>query len=157
MELNEQEILDNTSDVDGLENILEEIVKRAKEMGLNEQSIASPTVSSSTVDEDEIPVPEKVNIELTNTGEMDPQTARIIRMSQVIGKFASTLALRPIGIEVVDNNPNGWGNSQPVAPAWSDSDNIWFDQDSIGDLTDAEIAWGIFNAQSALLGEKAYV
>jgi DNA primase len=26
-----------------------------------------------------------------------------------------------------------------------------------GDLTDAEIAWGIFNAQSALLGEKAYV
>jgi len=138
MELDEQDILNNTTDMDGLENILEEIVKRAKEMGLSEQDIASPTVSTSTTDVDDIPIPEvpKVPIKLTNTGEMDPQTARIFRMLQVVGKFASTLALRPIGVDVVQQD-TGWG-AAPNAPAWSDSDNIWFDYDAIGDLTNAE-------------------
>jgi hypothetical protein len=80
-----------------------------------------------TVDAPE-PVPSVV---LHNAMGMDKDTERIYRMGQVIGKFASTLALKPISVEITPDN-------QGDAPAWSDAETIYFPIKKIGDLTDPE-------------------
>lgn len=54
---------------------------------------------------------------------------RLVRMTQVFSKFAGTLTLRPIKVEVSRDGQGG-------APAWSDSDSITFSHSHIGDLTD---------------------
>jgi hypothetical protein len=67
-----------------------------------------------------------------NDSHLDAETTRRLRMSQVIAKFASTLTLRPIKVEVSTRfDPN-----HQSAPAWSDSDNIWFNQEELGELSD---------------------
>ena len=78
------------------------------------------------------PVPER-NATFTNIAELDPEQAKWLRMAQVMGKFASTLTLRPINLEVLKGN---W--EDPDAPAWSDADNIWIRQDKVGKLDDPE-------------------
>lgn len=81
--------------------------------------------------------PEPREIKLVNSDEFDPATARLLRMTQVVGKFASTLALRPINVEL-SNQTDEWGRvikTNTGAPAWSDSDNIWFDPNALGDIT----------------------
>jgi hypothetical protein len=59
---------------------------------------------------------------------LDRNTERLLRMTQVFSKFAGTLTLRPIKVEV---SRDGQGN----APAWSDSDSITFAHNHVGDLT----------------------
>ena len=73
------------------------------------------------------------NVNITNSGVLDAELARKIRMTQVITKFASTLTLRPIKVSVVNNSDPHY---QHTAPAWSDSDNIWFNENELGSLTD---------------------
>lgn len=65
---------------------------------------------------------------------LDPESARRSRMLQVVGKFASTLTLRTIRVGLADNRD---GNT-PDAPAWSDSDNIWFHPEHMGALNEPE-------------------
>ena len=62
------------------------------------------------------------------TTELDRNTERLLRMTQVFSKFAGTLTLRPIKVEV---SRDGQGS----APAWSDSDSITFAHNHVGDLT----------------------
>lgn len=64
-----------------------------------------------------------------NSSEMSPEFQRMLRLVQVSSKFASTMALRPINAHIDEQ----W---QCDAPAWSDSDNIWFNRRKVGDLTD---------------------
>jgi len=77
---------------------------------------------------EEVVIPE-ITVKVTNDKLMDPATARLIRMGQVVSKFASTLALRTIHVDTLATHDNN-------VPAWSDADNIWFNKDEMGDLTD---------------------
>ncbi len=91
----------------------------------------NPVIQDVPDDEEVLVAPPKPPKEFLNGGELDEKTARLMRMQQVIGKFASTLTLKPIGIELL--NPHDAGCQE--APAWSDSDNIWFNKASLGDIT----------------------
>ena len=68
------------------------------------------------------------------------------RLAQVVTKFSSTLLSRQIHVSV--------GTSQELSQlnvpvpnnkteAWSDAENIWFNADNIGDLTDADTALAV--------------
>ena len=70
-----------------------------------------------------------VKVTVQNDSLMSHETARLIRMGQVISKFASTLALRNITVDTQATHDDG-------VPAWSDSDGIWFNKNEMGDLTD---------------------
>ena len=78
---------------------------------------------------------------LIHTAE-DAKTARQVRMAQVISKFAGTLTLRPIQVDVVTADM-ARTKYDTQAPAWSDSEHIWFNQDDLGDLTDPQSIVGI--------------
>ena len=71
-----------------------------------------------------------------NGGKIDPNTARRIRMLQTITKFSTTLTLRPIKVLVSSRADR---DSYQEAPAWSSSDTIWFNEDSVKDLTDPKV------------------
>ena len=64
--------------------------------------------------------------------ELDRNAERLLRMTQVFSKFAGTLTLRPIKVEVSREANNG-------APAWSDSDSITFSHHHVGDLTQPRV------------------
>ena len=64
--------------------------------------------------------------------ELDRNAERLLRMTQVFTKFAGTLTLRPIKVEVSRDANNG-------APAWSDSDSITFSHHHVGDLTQPRV------------------
>jgi hypothetical protein len=81
-----------------------------------------------TVDAPEL-TKEEEKLILNNSGAMDKDTERIYRMGQVIGKFASTLALKSISVEIT---PETMGD----APAWSDAETIYFPIKHVGDLTE---------------------
>jgi hypothetical protein len=87
---------------------------------LNADGVAVPTVPQEPL------APHQVIIGATT--ELDRNTERLLRMTQVFSKFAGTLTLRPIKVEV---SRDGQGN----APAWSDSDSITFAHNHVGDLT----------------------
>jgi hypothetical protein len=72
------------------------------------------------------------NITRYNEGALNAETVRRLRMLQVVSKFASTLTLRPIKVAL----SSGSEPNHQTAPAWSDSDNIWFNDTSMGDLSD---------------------
>ena len=98
-------------------------------------------VEEEEEDDEEITIEEKKPVvpkTFTNADELDPELAKLLRMTQVVGKFASTLALRPIKVELVGNDHNA-----PDAPAWSDSDNIWFKRKDLGDITKPEVVTSI--------------
>jgi Mg-chelatase subunit ChlD len=63
---------------------------------------------------------------------LDRNAERLVRMTQVFTKFAGTLTLRPIKVEVSRDASNG-------APAWSDSDSITFSHSHVGDLTQPRV------------------
>ena len=65
------------------------------------------------------------------TRELDRNAERLVRMTQVFSKFAGTLTLRPIKVEISRDSHGSGG-----APAWSDSDSITFAHNKIGDLTE---------------------
>jgi len=63
----------------------------------------------------------------TLTGQVEaynnaPVDDRMARVAQVMSKFASTLVLKPIGVELEKSGP---------AAAWSDSDTIWFNTSEV--------------------------
>lgn len=89
-------------------------------------------VNVAVEEQEAVPVAPERSITSTNGRSLDPEVARKLRMTQVITKFASTLTLRPIKVAV--STPADKNYQQ--APAWSDSDNIWFQESSLGDLTD---------------------
>ena len=84
---------------------------------------------------------------LTNTDEMDPKLERLLRMCAVAGKFSSTLALKPIRADIVDD-PN------LDAPAWSDAENIWFNANKLGELSDPEV---VVSIKGLILHETAHI
>jgi hypothetical protein len=63
---------------------------------------------------------------------LDRNAERLVRMTQVFTKFAGTLTLRPIKVEVSREGMNS-------APAWSDSDSITFSYHHVGDLTQPRV------------------
>ena len=65
-------------------------------------------------------------VHATNTQIIDNRMARV---AQVISKFASTLVLKPVNVELVNGGD---------APAWSDSNNIWFNIKEVKVPTNAE-------------------
>ena len=60
---------------------------------------------------------------------LDRNTERLLRMTSVISRFAGTLTLRPIKVQLSEDY-------HAPAPAWSDSDSITFCAGKIGDLTE---------------------
>jgi hypothetical protein len=76
---------------------------------------------------------------VTNNHVISAEQTRRARMLQVVGKFASTLTLRSIGVELSGKHDR---NHQD-APAWSDADNIWFNEDELGDLSDFDTVLSI--------------
>jgi hypothetical protein len=86
--------------------------------------------------DDNSPTIREDKIVLYNGGEIDRDTERLLRMGQVVGKFASTLALKPIRVEVTPEHCGG-------APAWSDSETIYFQSKDVGDVTKPEVVTSI--------------
>jgi hypothetical protein len=115
---------------------------------IDEQDVVADSAPTPAVADDEpIDTEEDITIEtpkpvvpksFTNNEEIDPELVKLLRMTQVVGKFASTLSLRPIKVELVGNDHNA-----PDAPAWSDSDNIWFKRKDLGDISKPETVTSI--------------
>lgn len=74
------------------------------------------------------------NTEISNNGKLDKNYERLVRMTQVVSKFASTLTLRNIKVNLFDDK-----YSTTTAPAWSDSDSITFNRNSIKSLQDPAV------------------
>lgn len=88
-----------------------------------------PNVNTPTIIR-EVQPQEPANVEVLNSKEMSPRDARYARFSQVMGKFASTLTLRPILVEITGEHVD--------APAWSDSDSITFNRFKLGGINTPE-------------------
>ena len=76
-------------------------------------------------------VPPAVRSMVYNDTAVDKQQERLVRMSQVFSKFASTLTLRRIRVELFNGR---YMSGIPDAPAWSDSDSITFRTDLLKQL-----------------------
>lgn len=70
---------------------------------------------------------------ITNDDILDRHRERKIRLTQIAGKFGTTLALKPVYAHLVDDAPFG------DTPAWSDSENIYFSAPKLGDVTDENV------------------
>jgi hypothetical protein len=66
----------------------------------------------------------------------DTTEQRNARMTSVVSKFASALTARLIHVSMSTSakNPNHMRHIE----AWSDAENIWFNEDEMGDLTDPD-------------------
>lgn len=64
----------------------------------------------------------------------DKDYERLVRMTQVFGKFATTLLGRGIKVDVLNDT-----YASPDAPAWSDSESITFNRSKIGKLDDRAV------------------
>jgi hypothetical protein len=70
---------------------------------------------------------------LVNNAALDKNRERKIRLTQIAGKFGTTLALKPVYAHLVDDAPYG------DTPAWSDSENIYFSAPKLGDVTNEDV------------------
>lgn len=70
---------------------------------------------------------------ITNDDTLDRHRERKIRLTQIAGKFGTTLALKPVYAHLVDDAPFG------DTPAWSDSENIYFSAPKLGNVTDENV------------------
>jgi len=68
--------------------------------------------------------------EVRESAPVDRNRERAVRMAQVVEQFATRLTLRPVRCRVADRG---------VAPAWSTSNTISFNGESIGDLLDPRV------------------
>jgi hypothetical protein len=73
-----------------------------------------------------------VGFTTTNSAGLAKDRERLLRMTTVISKFASTLAARQIHVHIEE------ADKYPTE-SWSDADNIWFNMTRIKDLTDPEV------------------
>lgn len=64
----------------------------------------------------------------------DKDYERLVRMTQVFGKFATTLLGRGVKVDVHND-----AYSAPDAPAWSDSESITFNRSKMGKLDDRSV------------------
>jgi hypothetical protein len=78
------------------------------------------------------------SVRLLNTNTIDRDYERLLRMAQVVTKFASTLCLRHIQAHIDESR-----DYDIPAPAWSDSDNIWFGASKLGKLVDPKVVTAI--------------
>jgi hypothetical protein len=85
-----------------------------------------------------------------NDGALNAETVRRLRMLQVVSRFASTLTLRPIKVAL----SSGHDPNHQTAPAWSDSDNIWFNDTNMGDLSNVNT---VLNVKGLSLHEVAHI
>jgi hypothetical protein len=76
------------------------------------------------------------SITLSNTGTLNRDHERMLRMAQVVSKFASTLTLRHIKVHLESD-------IGAPAPAWSDADNIWFATNKLGKLNNPKVITAI--------------
>lgn len=67
----------------------------------------------------------------------DRDYERLVRMTQVFGKFATTLLGRGVKVDVFNEH------GAPDAPAWSDSESITFNRSKIGKLDDRAVVTGL--------------
>lgn len=102
------------NELDKILNALHGVIDEALLDGINDEVESAPS------------------IKVHNNSVLDPEQARRARMTQVVAKFASTLTLRPIHVSIA--NPS----DAPDAPAWSDSDNIWFHPNHLGYLNNPD-------------------
>jgi hypothetical protein len=65
----------------------------------------------------------------------DRDYERLVRMTQVFGKFATTLLGRAVKVDVHNDVHSG----APDAPAWSDSESITFNRSKMGKLDDRSV------------------
>lgn len=72
-------------------------------------------------------------VNILNNELLDKNRERKIRLTQIAGKFGTTLALKPVFAHLVDDAPFG------DTPAWSDSENIYFSAPKLGDVTDENV------------------
>ena len=89
-------------------------------------------VNEAVQEQEAVPAVPQRTVTATNGGALDPNVARKLRMTQVISKFASTLTLRSIKVAIATQQDKNYQD----APAWSDSDNIWFQDTSLGNISD---------------------
>ena len=96
---------------------------------------------STTIEQIQVPEEEPTPPSVTryNDSALNAETTRRLRMLQVVSKFASTLTLRPIKVAL----SSGTEPNHQIAPAWSDSDNIWFNDAMMGDLADVNTVLGV--------------
>lgn len=64
----------------------------------------------------------------------DKDYERLVRMTQVFGKFATTLLGRGVKVDLLTDT-----HMAPDAPAWSDSESITFNRSKIGKLDDRAV------------------
>ena len=75
-----------------------------------------------------VPAVPRYKVDVTDV-KLDKDYERLVRMTQVFGKFASTLLSRRVKVDLHMDMHNG-----PDAPAWSDSESITFNRHKIGKL-----------------------
>ena len=81
-----------------------------------------------------------------NELKLDKDYERLVRMTQVFGKFASTLLSRRIAVNIE--------HDAAFAPAWSDSESVTFSRKRIGKLDKPEV---ITSLRGLMLHELAHV
>jgi Mg-chelatase subunit ChlD len=89
--------------------------------------------------EEEVKVMPVIKSIVRNNELLDKDYERLMRMSQVFGKFASMLSLRNIKVDVVTE----YGQHTPDAPAWSDSNSISFRRDKLQRLDTPKAVTGL--------------
>ena len=75
--------------------------------------------------------PFKPMIKILNQEKLDANIERKIRVTQVLGKFASTVALKPIAVEIDEQAPYN-------VPAYSDASTIYLSTKSVNNLDKPE-------------------
>jgi hypothetical protein len=75
----------------------------------------------------------------------DRQKERLLRMTQVLGSFASGFTLRPVSVKLVQGGQ---------APAFSSSDRIWFNESQVADLTTKQ---GVASLKGLTLHEISHI
>jgi hypothetical protein len=79
------------------------------------------------------PIKKEHEVEVYNNHKLSKDYERLIRMTQVVSKFASTLTLKKIRVGIEHDRHSGIS-----APAWSDSSSITFNHHVIGPLDTPE-------------------
>lgn len=97
------------------------------------EMLDEPTQTTDTL-EPAMPLGKSWSTQVTNDATLHKDYERLLRMTQVFGKFASTLTLRNIKVHLHNDRYAGID-----APAWSDSESITFNRLKIAKLDDPKV------------------
>ena len=110
------------------QSLLDEIMQSSATIGNEKEEEVFVTPSPKPV----VPTfPLRVKPQVYNQTKLDPGIERRIRLTQVLGKFASTVALKPIRVEI-----DSYASTN--VPAYSDASTIYLASHAIRDLTTPE-------------------